>query len=391
MTTRPLRYAMIGGGPGAFIGAVHRAAARLDDSARLVAGCFSASAEKSSSMGAELALDPARTHPTWHALLDDELARPPHDRIEFVSIVSPNHTHAPIASAFLSAGLPVLCDKPLTRSLDEARALAQLCASARVPLGVTYNYSGYPLVKHARHLVRSGALGAVRKVIVEYNQGWLSDAIERSGHKQASWRTTPALAGAGALGDIATHAEQLLSYVTGLEIESLCADTTTFVEGRQVEDDASLLLRFVPHDSVQARGVLTASQTLVGSENALSLRIHATLASLEWHQEQPNALHLRAKDRPEQILRRGDPSLCPEALAATRLPPGHPEAFLEAFANIYRNFSAALHHGATGPDAAERYDFPGISDGLRGVHFVHSALASAASPHKWTPAKLPSP
>ncbi len=385
MTPRPLRYAMIGGGPGAFIGAVHRAAARLDDSARLVAGCFSLSPDKSTSMGAQLALDSARVHGSWQDLLQHELARPTSDRVEFVSIVTPNHTHATIAQAFLNAGIPVLCDKPLARTLDETQTLAQ--PALRTLLGVTYNYSGYPLVKHARHLVRSGTLGAVHKTIVEYHQGWLANPIEKTGHKQASWRTDPALAGAGVLGDIATHAEHLVSYVTGLELDAICVDAATVVEGRRVEDDASVLLRFIPRHSVQARGVLTASQTLVGAENALSLRVYGSNASLEWRQEEPNTLRLWLKDRPEQILRRGDPTLCPAAANATRLPPGHPEAFLEAFANIYRNFTAAVRDGAAPADAAERYDFPGYRDGLRGVHFVHAALASAASPHKWTPAR----
>lgn len=377
---RPVRLGMIGGGQGAFIGAVHRAASRLDDQYQLVAGAFSSTAEKSVASGRELGLANDRCYPTWQAMLDGEFARPAPERIEAVSIVTPNHAHYEPARAFADGGFHVVLDKPMVHTVDQAEDLVRIVRERNVVFAVTYNYSGYPLVKQAREMVRSGELGKIRKMVVEYNQGWLAEKLEDTGQKQADWRTDPARSGVGGcIGDIGSHCEQLASYVTGLELESLCADLTTFVPGRKLDDDANLLLRF----KGGARGILFASQICVGGENDLRIRVWGTKGGLAWHQEDPNALLVHRLGQPDQVYRRGNDYLGPAAKGATRLPSGHPEAFFEAFANIYRNAAAAIRAGA-GAKGPEQFDFPGVEDGARGVRFIHRTVESSRGDVKWT-------
>src|SRR5689334_6757530 len=297
--SRKLRFGMVGGGPGAFIGAVHRRAATLDGLAALVAGAFSSDREKSRAQGRELHLDPTRVYENFQTMAEREAALPPGERIDFVSIVTPNHLHFPVARAFIERGIHVVCDKPMTTTAEDAEALCRLVRQYDVVFALTHNYSGYPLVKQARALVRSGELGHVRKVVAEYSQGWLSTRVEATGQKQADWRTDPARAGAGALGDIGSHAEHLARYVTGLEIEELCADVSTFVEGRRLDDAANILVRY----RGGAKGMLFCSQISLGEENRLSLRVYGTDASLEWHQQEPNELVVRRADAPTQVYK----------------------------------------------------------------------------------------
>lgn len=382
---RVLNMGMVGGGRDAFIGAVHRTAAGLDGHARFAAGCLSSTPEKALASGRDLGLPHNRNYPTWQAMLEGESRLPPGERIDFVSIVTPNHVHFAVAEAFTRAGFHVVCDKPLVHTSGEARRLIEAVKEHRTVFAVTYNYSGYPLVKQAREIVRSGELGAIRKVIVEYNQGWLASRLEASGQKQADWRTDPARSGlGGAIGDIGSHAEQLVSYVTGLELDAICADLTTFVPGRRLDDDANMLLRFAPCGGVQAKGILTASQIEIGHENDLRLRVYGERGSLEWHQEDPNVLWLRRDGEPERVLRRGNGYLGAAAKRTTRLPPGHPEAFSEAFANVYNAAFEAMRAGAGGLEAAAEFDFPGVLDGARGVEFIEKAVESSGSERKWT-------
>lgn len=375
--SRRLRYGMVGGGPGAFIGEVHRQAAGLDGEIELVAGAFSADGERSAKQGEILGLDPGRTYPSFHDMAEREAARGPDRRLDFVSIVTPNHLHYEAARVFLEAGFHVVCDKPLCTTVEDAEALCRLVEERDAVFALTHNYTGYPMVKQARALVRQGKLGELRKVVVDYSQGWLATSLEDTGHKQAEWRTDPARAGVGgALGDIGTHAENLIRYVTGLEMESLCADVNTFVEGRALDDDASLLLRF----RGGARGVLSISQIAVGIENDLRLRLHGSDASLDWRQEAPETLRVRHADGPTEVYRRGNEYLAPVASAATRLPPGHPEGFIQAFANIYRNAGRAIVAREEGrAPAPGDLDFPTVQDGARGVFFIHRAVESGRS------------
>ncbi|SHK92059.1 Gfo/Idh/MocA family protein [Rhodothermus profundi] len=385
--SRKLRYGMVGGGPGAFIGAVHRKAAALDGEIELVAGAFSSDPDKSRHMGALLHLDPRRVYRSYEEMAEKEAALPPEERIDFVSIVTPNHLHYPIAKTFIEAGFHVVCDKPMTTTLEDAEDLCRLVARHNVLFALTHNYSGYPMVKQARALVQEGLLGDIRKIVVEYPQGWLATPLEQTGQKQAAWRTDPRRAGAGALGDIGSHAEHLARYITGLELDRLCADITTFVSGRQVEDDANLLV----HYQNGARGILYASQVSVGEENNLRIRIYGTRASLEWHQEEPNYLYVRYPDRPEEVYKRGNEYLAPAARRASRLPAGHPEAFIEAFANIYLNFARTLKARLAGekPDPLD-LDFPTVQDGARGVHFILTALESGRR-RAWVDARYTPP
>ena len=377
-----LRYAMVGGGQGAFIGGVHRRAMALDGQMELVAGALSSTPEKALASGRELGLNDARNHPRWQDLLDDELRRPASERIDFVSIVTPNHMHYPVARAFVEAGINVVCDKPLVHSSEQAQELIAAAGKSGAVFAVTYNYTGYPLVRHARHMVASGQLGEIRKVIVEYNQGWLANLLEGSGNKQAEWRTDPARSGiAGCIGDIGSHAENLAATITGLEIDSLCADLTTFVPGRKLDDDGNLLLRY----SNGARGILISSQIEIGCENDLRIRVFGSQGSLTWHQEDPNRLLHAAIDGPPRILTRACPWLCEAAVKATRLPTGHPEAFFEAFANIYAGAAEAMRARAQGHQpAALEADFPTLLDGARGVRFIEKTVESARSATKWT-------
>lgn len=380
MNNRKMRMGMVGGGRDAFIGAVHRQAAALDGQIELVAGCFSSDAEKNRLSAADLFVSADRTYDDFREMARREAALPEDQRIDFVSIVTPNHLHVPVATGFLEAGIDVVCDKPLAASLDEALELEELVASSGRLFALTHNYTGYPMVKQARQMVREGELGQILKVVAEYPQGWLADDIEKGGQKQATWRTNPAKAGGSCcLGDIGTHAENLGRYITGLEMEALCAQFTTFVEGRPLEDDANLLLRY----RGGAVGILYASQVSIGEENNLSIRIYGTKGSLSWRQEDPNELKWIPKGEPERILRRGNPYLGSEAQRFTRLPPGHPEAFIEAFANIYTEVVRALRAKAEGKPLADP-DFPGIADGVHGMRFLSTAIRSASSDEKWT-------
>ncbi|AMM24414.1 Gfo/Idh/MocA family protein [Variovorax sp. PAMC 28711] len=382
MVSRKLRYAMVGGGRDAFIGAVHRKAMALDGQIELVAGALSSSPDKARASGRDVFLADDRNHGDWQSLLADELRRSPEERIDFVSIVTPNHVHFPVAKAFVEAGFHVVCDKPLVHTRAEADALVAAVHKQGTVFGVTYNYTGYPMVRQAREMVRSGQLGTLRKVVVEYNQGWLATHLEAEGNKQAGWRTDPARSGAaGAIGDIGSHAENLLATVTGLEIEALCADLGALVPGRALDDDGSLLLRFAGG----ARGVLVASQIHTGVENDLRLRISGTLGTLDWRQEAPSELIHYPHDGPKQILTRGSPWLCESARRASRLPSGHPEGFIEAFANVYAGVAADIRARLAGhvaePIAA---DYPRVEDGARGVRFIERTVASDASESKWT-------
>jgi len=379
---RKLRYAMVGGGRDAFIGAVHRKAIALDGQVDLVAGALSSSPEKARASGRDLFLADDRNHGDWQSLLDDELKRPLDERIDFVSIVTPNHVHFPVAKAFVDAGFHVVCDKPLVHTGEQADALVAAVARQGTVFGVTYNYTGYPMVRQAREMVRSGELGEIRKVVVEYNQGWLATRLEGEGNKQAAWRSDPARSGAaGAIGDIGSHAENLVATVTGLEIESLCADLSSMVAGRALDDDGSVLLRF----GGGARGVLVASQINTGLENELRLRVSGSLGTLEWWQERPSELVHLPHDGPKRTFTRGAPWLCDAARRASRLPAGHPEGFIEAFANVYGGVVADIAARLSGvqPDPLAA-DYPRVEDGARGVRFIERTVASAQSEAKWT-------
>jgi len=377
--SRRLRYGMVGGGEGAFIGAVHRHAMALDHRYDFTAGALSSTPEKARRSGAALGLPDDRNYPSWEAMLEGELARPREERIDLVVVVTPNHVHYPVARAFADAGIHVVSDKPLVHTREQAEDLVATVARTGVVFGVTYNYTGYPMVKEARALIRDGAIGAVRKVIVGYHQGWLATKLEDEGAKQAEWRTDPARSGAaGAIGDIGSHAENLVATVTGLEIEAICADLTTFVPGRRLDDDGNLLLRY----RGGARGVLVASQIEIGHENDLVLQVYGETGSLTWRQEDPNALWHAPLDAPVRLLRRGNGYLGADAQRFTRLPSGHPEAFFEAFANVYLEVADAIERHARGEDPAG--DFPSVSDGARGVRFIERTVASAASDAKWT-------
>jgi predicted dehydrogenase len=375
-----LRYGMVGGGRDAFIGAVHRKVMALDGMYELVAGALSSNPEKAILSGQDLGL--TRNYGTWQEMLESELALPLSERIDLVSIVTPNHIHYPVAQAFAAAGIHVVCDKPLVHTFDQAQSLLETVQKSGVVFAVTYNYTGYPMVKQAREMVQSGQLGQIRKVIVEYNQGWLATKLEETGQKQADWRTDPARSGAaGCIGDIGSHAENLMATVTGLELESICADLTTFVEGRQLDDDGSLLMRF----KGGAKGVLISSQIQIGGENDVRLRVFGTQGGIEWHQENPNYLVYNPVDAPRQILTRGSSYVCAAAQKASRIPAGHPEAFLEAFANVYVGVAEAIHAKLENRELnALEGDYPTLEDGARGVHFIESVVRSAASSQKWT-------
>ena len=379
-----LQMGLIGGGEGAFIGAVHRMAAELDGRIQLACGAFSSDPAKSRRAGVDIyGIDPARSYGSYAELMAGEAARPAHDRMDFAVIATPNHTHCAIAKAALTAGFHVMSDKPVTFNLAEAKELRQIVADTSLVFGLTHNYTGYPMVKEARHLLRAGAFGKVRRVVVEYIQGWLSEREEAVGNKQAEWRTDPARSGAaGCMGDIGTHAENLVEYVTGLRIESLCADLTTFVPGRQLEDDGNVLLRF----EGGAKGILFASQIAVGEENGLRLRVYGESGGLEWRQMTPNSLLVRWPDRPYEVRRTGGPGVSEAAADATRLPAGHPEGFLEAFALLYRNFADTLLAKRAGRKPTEQnLDFPTIADGVRGMAFIETVVASAEAGAVWLP------
>ena len=379
-TQRKLRYGMVGGGQNAFIGAVHRLATNLDGQIELVAGAFSSDAQNSQTTGKQLFLNPRRTYASYAEMAEREAALPADERIDFVAIVTPNFLHAPVAELFLKKGFHVVCDKPMTLNLKEAKALRTTVRQTGKVFALTHNYTGYPMVKEARELVRTGKLGKILKVVAEYPQGWLLDKIEATGQKQAAWRADPKKAGASCcVGDIGTHAENLGRYITGLKIDELCADFTTFVPGRRLEDDANMLIRY----QGGAKGVLHCSQISIGEENNLNIRVYGDKASLEWHQEHPNELIVKYPDKPKEIWRRGNSYLGATAKKFTRIPSGHPEGYLEAFANVYLEAFRAIEAEIEGRPQPKDLDFPTIEDGVIGMTFIEMAVKSGKAGAKW--------
>ncbi len=372
---------MVGGGRGAFIGGVHRMAAALDGQIELVCGAFSSDPEKSKLSGQDLFLDPSRVYGSYAEMIEKEKQLPKDKRMDFISIVTPNHVHYGPAKMALENGFHVVCDKPLCFDLEQAEDLVRIVEKSGLIFALTHNYTGYPMVKQAKRMIKDGRLGKIRKVVVEYPQGWLSTFVEGTDQKQAAWRTDPKRSGiAGAMGDIGTHAENLAEYITGLKIAELCADISTIVEGRQLDDDGNVLLRF----ENGARGILFASQISAGEENSLAIRIYGEKAGLEWHQMYPNSLIVKYQDRPKEIYRTGVGDLSAEAQAHTRIPAGHPEGYLEAFANIYRNFAKCVQARLANQKPDPLYeDFPSVQDGLRGMQFIYKVIESGNSKSKW--------
>jgi predicted dehydrogenase len=377
---------MIGGGQGSFIGAVHRIAAALDQQIEFTAGVFSRDPENSHATAERLHVDPARVYRTYEEMATAEAALPADRRIDFVSIVTPNNAHFGPAKAFLEAGIHVICDKPLALTLEEAESLTHIVEKSKLVFALTHNYTGYPMVRHARHLFQSGQMGVVRKVLVEYLQDWLMKPQEKLGSKQAAWRTNPAESGiGGALGDIGTHALNLVEYVTGDPLAAVCADTSIFLPNRTLDEDVNALMRF----EGGGKGVFTISQIACGEENALRLRVYGSEGAISWEQENPNVLHLYRHGKPRETLTRGHAEyLSAEATAVTRIPTGHPEGYLEGFANIYTDAVAAIRRYMAGhPMARSEYRFPTVYDGLRGMQFIYKAVESAQKGAVWV--KMP--
>lgn len=376
---RRLRLGMVGGGPGAFIGAVHRLAARMDDRFELVAAALSSDAERSMRGAEELNIP--RAYRTFEEMASEESRRK--DGIEVVSIVTPNNMHHAPAKAFMEAGIHVICDKPLTTNLGDALDLENTVKRTGLVFGLTHNYSGHPLVRQAREMIRAGELGPIRVVQVEYPQDWLATPLEKTGQKQAEWRTDPARSGpAGSLGDIGTHAYHLTCFVTGLHCEKVAADVTTFVPGRRLDDNVQVMLRFAEG----AKGGLWASQVATGNENNLRLRVYGEKAAIEWHQEDPNELGFFRLGQPRQIIRRGSPGTGRAAAHATRIPSGHPEGYLEAFAQLYTDLAEQISakQDKRSPDP-ESLLVPGVADGVEGVKFINAVLESSRRDSAWTP------
>jgi len=374
MDNRKLRAGIVGGGRGAFIGTVHRIAAQFDNEAEIISGALSSDPGKAASSARDWYLK--RSYASFGKMAEEESRRA--DGIDFVIIATPNHLHYPIIRAFAEKGIHIVCDKPVAFNVKEAEAILSLVRKKKIVFALTHNYTGYPLVREARDIVRSGRIGEVRKVLVEYIQDWLLQPIEKTGQKQAAWRTDPKRAGASCcVGDIGTHGENLLEFITGLKIKALCADLTSFVPGRRLEDDANVLLRL----ENGAKGLLTCSQIAAGEENGLSIRIYGTKAGLEWRQMEPNYLYLKWPGSPIQTLRPGKPYLSKNALEAGRIPSGHPEAFLEAFANIYKGAIADIRNAKKGK--ALRKNYPGAEDGLRGMRFIEACVKSSKQGAKW--------
>lgn len=377
---RRLRLGMVGGGRGAFIGAVHRIAARMDDRYELVAGALSADPQRAHDSAADLHIAADRSYATFAEMASKEASRP--DGIDVVAIVTPNHMHHGPARAFLDAGIHVICDKPVTHTLEDALDLEKAVAASGLVFGLTHNYTGYPMVRQAREMIAAGELGEVRVVQVEYPQDWLTTRLEETGQKQAAWRTDPARSGAaGCVGDIGTHAFNLAEFVSGLQVEKLAADLSMLVSGRALDDNAGMLLRFANG----ARGMLWASQVAVGNENALKLRIYGSKAGLEWAQETPNALQFSPYGEPPRTLRRGGAGATAVAGHASRIPGGHPEGYLEAFAQLYRDLADQItaHHAGRAADPASLL-VPGIDQGVRGMRFITAAVASSHADAGWT-------
>lgn len=374
MTQNPLRMGMVGGGSGAFIGEIHRLAARLDGQIDLVCGAFSRDPDNCRKTGQELGLDPARCYNSYTDMMDAEAGLPAETRMNFVVIVTPNHVHFPVAKAALEAGFHVLSDKPATLNLQEARELADIVLKSGRAYGLTHTYLGYPLVTVAREIIASGGIGKVRKVFAEYIQGWLAGEVD---NKQADWRTDPARSGAsGCMGDIGTHAHNLVEYVTDRKMTHVAADLTVFVEGRRLDDDGSTLFRM--EDGI--KGTLSASQVCVGRENSLSIRVYGETGGLEWHQEEPNTLIRTYADRPAEIIRAGQGYLPESAQSQFRTPPGHPEGYIEAFANIYLEFADALR--------TEGGVKAGMKAALRGMAFVEALVESSENNSVWTEIRI---
>lgn len=383
-----LKMGMVGGGQGAFIGEVHRKAARLDGGIELVGGAFDIDPHKSKKMAKKLCLDPKRCYGNYQEMIEKELKLPECERMNFISICTPNNWHFPIAKSCLEAGFNVMCEKPMTLTSKEAHELVKIVQKSRCVFGLMHNYTGYPMVKMARDMVQNSKIGNIRKVIVQYSQGWLATALEKTGQQQASWRTDPKQSGiSGCGGDIATHTVNLAEYITSLKTTDLCAELTSFVKGRNLDDDVNCIIKF----NNGAKGILHASQISVGEENNLAIWIYGEKGSIEWHQENPNYLYVTLIGQPTQIYKRGNAYVgdySPAAGRATRLPPGHPEAFIEAFANNYKNFTDTIRTklARIKPDQS-MLDFPGVKDGLRGMLFLETLVESAKSRQKWTKLK----
>ena len=377
---RRIRLGMVGGGQGAFIGAVHRIAARMDDQYELVAGALSSDAARAKASAADLGIAEDRAYASYEEMAKAEAARP--DGIEAVAIVTPNNVHAPAAKAFLNAGIHVICDKPMTLTTDEAKELVALVKSTGKIFMLTHNYTGYPMVRQARAMIAAGDLGEIRLVQAEYPQDWLTERAEASGtNKQAEWRTDPARTGAGGcIGDIGTHAYNLACYVTGLEIDQLLAQLSTFVEGRKVDDDVQILLKW----KGGAKGMLWASQVAVGHENGLKLRVYGTKGGIEWTQADPNYLWFTKFGEPKQLLTRAGAGAWPEAARVSRVPGGHPEGYLEGFANIYTEAARAIHAARDGSAVDPAVNYPTVEDGLVGMQFIEAAVASSKAGNVWT-------
>jgi len=381
---RKLRMGMVGGGRGAFIGAVHRMAANLDGKIELVAGCFSSDPEKSRLSGEDFFLKPDRVYSSYETMAAAEAKLPLGDRIDFVTIVARNDLHFPVAKAFLAAGIHVICEKPMAFSLAEAKELKEIVEKSGLVFALTHNYTGYPMVKEARAMVKAGKLGRILKIVAEYPQGYAVGAMkEQADTAISNWRMDPSVAGiSNCIGDIGSHAENLARYISGLELEEVAADLNTFIPGRPLDDDGSMLVRY----EGGARGVIFASQISTGDENNLNIRIYGTDASIEWHQEHPNELVVKFADAPRQIWRRGNSYNGAEAGANTRLPFGHPEAFIEAFANVYLGAAEAISDHIAGKwPRPGGYDFPTVDDGVEGMAFIEAAVASSKKNAAWTP------
>ncbi|MGA2044030.1 MAG: Gfo/Idh/MocA family oxidoreductase [Roseiarcus sp.] len=382
---RRIRYGMVGGGRGAFIGAVHRFAARLDDLYALEAGALSADSERARLSGLDLGLAPDRVYADFEAMARREAARP--DGIEAVVIVTPNHLHHPVAKAFLAAGIDVICDKPLSTTMAQAHELVALAERSGLVFAVTLNNTGYPMVRQAREMIAAGALGALRVVHAAYIQDWLTLPIDAEGQKQAEWRTDPERAGASAcLADIGVHAHNLAAFVTGLELDEVAAELTTFVPGRRLDDNAHVLMRYAGG----ARGVLTASQVAPGNYNGLSLKVYGSKGGLEWHGESPEHLRFTPYGEPTRLLTRGGAGATAEAARGSRMPPGHPEGYIEGFANLYRDAAALIRARRAGlpADPAARAAVPTVVDGAKGIRFVEAAVQSSRTDGRWTSARL---
>lgn len=378
---RKLRMGMVGGGAGAFIGTIHRMAAIMDGEIELVCGAFSSNPEKSKSTGKDLNLQPSRVYGSYEEMVAKEKALPDDVRMDLVSIVTPNHVHFAPSKLALENGFHVVLDKPMTFNFSEAKELKSIVEKSGKYFCLTHTYTGYPLVKEAREQVKNGKLGNIRKIYVSYPQGWLTAMLEASEDKQASWRTDPSKSGiAGCMGDIGTHAFNLAEYISGLQVTKMCADINTVVKGRRLDDDGAVLLKF----NNGASGVLTASQILTGEENDLNIKVYGEDAGLEWKHSEPNSLIVRHLDRPVETWRAGGKYLSAVAKHNTRTPAGHPEGYIEAFANHYRNFSLSVKAQIAGEQPKPEWlDFPGIEDGVRGMAFIETVIASGKSDEKW--------